>query len=143
MVLEVLDIGTTIKEKVEHVTSTLNKRRRTSSSTVDNVQDSAVDTEDEEDEEKNASTHFLSTQENKLFELQQHFVRHVNTLPVFGFHSVKFGLDIFKSYLILLLVNEKEIEPTVIKKSEPFCIFQVRKQSVPRNDEFHWWCNYP
>ena len=75
---------------------------------------------EEEEEEQKASTQFLLMQKNKLSDLQQHFERYVNTLPVFGFNSAKYDLNLIKSYLIPILVNEKEIEPTVIKKSNQF-----------------------
>ena len=66
---------------------------------------------------------FLSTQTNKIIELQQHFERYVNTLPVFGFNSAKYNLNLTKSYNFLLLVNEEEIEPTVIKKANQIVSF--------------------
>ena len=89
MGLEFLNISTTFKEKIGRQMSTLNKRRRTTSLNFENVQDSAIDTEDEKDEEKDPSAQFLPTQINKLFELPQYFERFVNTLPVFGFNSAK------------------------------------------------------
>ena len=45
--LKFLKIGTTIQEKLERVTLTLNKRKPTISPTSENDQDSAVHTEDE------------------------------------------------------------------------------------------------
>ena len=115
--LKFLIIDTTIMEKLERVTSTLNKGKWTFSLTFDNDQDSAVDTEDEQDEEKDTSTQFLSTQENTLLELPQHFERFVKTLPVFGVDSTDYDFILIKSYLILLLANEKGIEPKVIKEA--------------------------
>ena len=114
--LKFLIIGTTIREKLEHVTLTLNKKRRTFSPTFDKDQDPAVDTEDEEDKKEDASTQFESTQKKKVLELQQHFERYVNTLPVFAFNNAKYDLILIKPYFIRLLLNEKEIKPTVIKK---------------------------
>ena len=60
---------------------------------------------------------FVDSKKNKLIELQQHFDRYVNTFPVFGFNSAKYDLHLIKAYFIPLLVNEQEIEPTVIKKA--------------------------
>ena len=39
---------------------------------------------------------------------------------MFGFKSAKYDLDLIKSYLLPILVNEREIEPTVIKKANQF-----------------------
>ena len=54
----------------------------------------------EEEEELDMSTQFLQIQQNQLLELQQHFERYVNTLPVFGFNSGKYDLSLIKSYIL-------------------------------------------
>ena len=108
MGLKFTNIGTTIKEKLERITSTLNKRRRTFSPTFHIDRDSAFDNEDEEVEEKDASTQFLSSHSINLFELQQHFERYANALTVFGFNSAKYDLNLIKSYPIPLIVNGKK-----------------------------------
>ena len=41
-------------------------------------------------------------------------------LPVFGFNSAKFDLNLIKSYLLPVLVIERDIEPTVIKRAKQF-----------------------
>ena len=69
-------------------------------------------------ENKNcASTHFLQIQKNQLIDLQEHLERFYNVLPVFDFNSGKFDLDLIKSYLLPIVVNERDIESTVIKKA--------------------------
>ena len=118
------NIGIIIQNELERVTSTLNKRRRTFPLTSDIDQDSAVDTEHEEHEEKNASTQFFPSQRNKLFKLQQHFERYVNTLPKFDFNSAKYYLILMKSYFIIQVVKENEIEPTVLKKANKFVSYK-------------------
>ena len=40
-----------------------------------------------------------------------------------GFNSAKYDLNLIKSYLLLTLVNERDIEPTVIKKANQFISF--------------------
>ena len=47
-----------------------------------------------------------------------------NVLPIFGFNSEKFDLNLIKSYLLPILVNERNIEPTVIKKANQFISFK-------------------
>ena len=76
-------------------------------------------------EEKELSTQFLQTQKNQLVNLQEHFERYCNTLPVFGFNSAKYGINLIKSYLLPVLVNERQIEPTVIKKANQFVSFKL------------------
>ena len=66
------------------------------------------------------STQFLQLQKNHLIDLQEHFERYCNTLPVFGFNSAKYDINLIKSYLLSILVNERQIEPAVIKKANQF-----------------------
>ena len=44
----------------------------------------------------------------------------MNTLPVFGFNSGKYDLNLIKSYLLPYLIHERDIQPTVIKKANHF-----------------------
>ena len=39
---------------------------------------------------------------------------------MFGFNSAKYDLKLIKSYLLPILVNERDLEPTVIKKANQF-----------------------
>ena len=66
------------------------------------------------------STQFLQMQKSKLIDLQEHFERYCNTLPVFGFNRAKY---VIKSCLLLVLVNERQIEPAVIEKANRFVSF--------------------
>ena len=54
----------------------------------------------------------------------QYLERYTNTLPVFGFNSGRYDINLIKSYLIPYLINEKEIEPSVIKKANDFVSFK-------------------
>ena len=42
---------------------------------------------------------------------------------MFGFNSAKYDLNLIKSCLLPILVNERDIEPTVIKKANQFIAF--------------------
>ena len=59
-------------------------------------------------------------QKNQLIDLQEHFNRYCNVIPVFGFNSAKYDINLIKSSLLPILVNERDIEPTVIKKANQF-----------------------
>ena len=63
-------------------------------------------------------------QKNQLIDLQEHFERYCNVLPVFGFNSAKNDNNLIESYLSPILVNERGIEPTVIKKANQFVSFK-------------------
>ena len=80
--------------------------------------------QDDCDSEKCASTHFLQTQKYQLMDLQETRERYFNVLPVFGFNSAKYDLKLIKSYLLPILVNERDIEPTVLKKTNQFISFE-------------------
>ena len=43
---------------------------------------------------------------------------------MFGFNSAKYDLNLIKSYLLPILLNEGDIEPTVIKKANQFISFK-------------------
>ena len=61
---------------------------------------------------------------NQRNDLEESLERYCNVLPVFGFNSAKNGLNLIKSYLLLIPVNERDIEPTVIKKANQFIWFK-------------------
>ena len=77
-----------------------------------------------ETEDRNASKNFLRYQQKQLLDLQGHFNNYVDTLPVFGFNSGKYDLNLIKSYLIPHLLNDKAVTPTVIKKANQFISFK-------------------
>ena len=116
MKLNFIEIETAIKTKLYPVLEQLNQRRNRVSNFVD---DCIV-----EEEEKDSSTQFLQMQKNQLIDLQEHFERYCNVLPVFGFNSANYDINLIKSYLLPILVNERDIEPTVIKKANQFVSFK-------------------
>ena len=75
---------------------------------------------DDCDNETCTSTQFLHTQKKQLIDLQEPLERYCNVLPIFGFNSAKYDLNLIKSYLLPNLVNERNIEPAVIKKANQF-----------------------
>ena len=80
--------------------------------------------QDDCDNEVCASTQFLQIQKNQLIDLQETLERYCNVLPVFGFNSANYDLNLIKSYLLPILVNEQNIQPTVIKKANQFISFK-------------------
>ena len=75
-------------------------------------------------DEKELSTQFLQMHKNHIIGLQEHFERYCNTFPVFGVNSAKYDINLIKSYLLRILVNERQIGPTVIKKAKRFVSFK-------------------
>ena len=63
-------------------------------------------------------------QKNQLIELQEHLERYCNVLPVFGFNSAKNDINLIKSYLLPVLINERNMEPIVIKKANQSLSFK-------------------
>ena len=107
-------IENSIKTRVNSNFEKLNERKNESTPIFEfqNIED--------EEEEIDMSSQFLQIQKNQLLELQQHFERYVNTLPVFGFNSGKYDLSLIKSYFLPYLFHERDIQPTVIKKANYF-----------------------
>ena len=116
MKLNFIEVDTAIKTKLCAVLEQLNQRRNRVSNFVD---DCFV-----EEEEKDLSTQFLQMQKNHIIDLQEHFERYCNVSPVFGFNSAKYDINLIKSYLLPTLVNERDIEPTVMKKANQFVSFK-------------------
>ena len=77
------------------------------------------------DNEICASTQFLQIEKNQLIDLQESLQRYCNVLPVFGFNSAKYDLNLIKSFLLPILVNERDIEPIVFMKSNQFISFKL------------------
>ena len=81
--------------------------------------------QDESENEICASTQFLHIQKNQLIDLQETLERYCNVLPVFGFNSAKYDLNLIKSSLLPIPVNERDLEPTVIKKANQVISFKI------------------
>ena len=79
---------------------------------------------DDCDDEICASTQNLQIQKNQLIDLLETLERFCNVLLVFRFNSAKYGFNLIKSFLLPILVNERDIEPTVIKKANQFISFK-------------------
>ena len=61
---------------------------------------------------------------NQLFDLQESLERYCNVLPVFGFNSANYDINLIKSCLLPILGSEQDIEPSVIKKANQFISFK-------------------
>ena len=56
----------------------------------------------------------------------QNLERYTNILPVFGFNSCWYDINLIKSYLIPYHISEKkEIEPPVFKEANDFVFFKI------------------
>ena len=121
MKLTFIEVETAIKIKLSSVLEQLNQRHSQKERIIDFGDDEYFnDTADENE----LSTQFLQMQKNQLIDMNEHFERYCNTLPVFGFNSAKYDINLIKSYLLPILVNERRIEPTVIKKANQFVSFK-------------------
>ena len=116
MKLNFIETQTAIKIKLCAILEQLEERRNGVSNFVD---DCIV-----EEKEEDFSTQFLQRQKNQLIGIQEHFERYCNVFPVFGFNSAKYDINLMKSYLLLILVNERDVEPTVIRKANQFVSFK-------------------
>ena len=119
--LRFIELETAIKIKISSILEQLNQRH--------SQREGVIDFDDEEyfndtAEVKELSTQFLQMLKNQLIVLQEHFERYCNTLPVFGFNNAKHDINLIKSYLLPILVNEQQIEPAVIKKANQFVSFK-------------------
>ena len=121
MKLRFIEVETAVKIKLSSILEQLNQRL--------SQQERVVDFDDDEcfndtAEEKELSTQFLQLQKNQLIDLQEQLERYCNTLLLFGFNSAKYDINLIKLYLLPILVNERQIEPTVIRKANQFVSFK-------------------
>ena len=120
MKLKFLEVETAIKCKLTQTLEPLNERRCRNQRVFEFKDQGFVD----DSEEKDASTQSLQLQKNQLIELQEHLERYCNVLLVFGFNIAKYDFNLIKSYLLPILINERNIEPTVIKKANQYVSFK-------------------
>ena len=121
MKLKFLEKETAIKSKLTRTLETINERRCRNQRGFE-FEDHCFE---DDKEEKDASTQFLQMQKNQLIELQEHLERYCNVLSVFGFNSSKYDINLIKSYLLPILINERNMEPIVIKKANQFVSFKL------------------
>ena len=62
--------------------------------------------QDDCDNEICASTNFLQIEKPQSMDLQKILELHCNVLPVFGFNSAKYDLNLNKSHVLPILVND-------------------------------------
>ena len=110
MKLNFLEAETAIKSKLTQTLQSLNERRRRNPR-VFYFEDQCF----EED---------LKMQKNQLIELQEHPEHSCNVLPVFGFNTAKYDINLIRSYLLPILINERNMQPTVNKKANQFASFK-------------------
>ena len=112
MKLKFLEVETAIKSKLTRTLESLNERRYRNPCAFE-FKDHCFE---DDNEEKDASTQILQMQKNQLTELQEHIERYCNVFSVFGFDSAKYDINLIKSYLLPIHINERIMEPSVIKK---------------------------
>ena len=73
-----------------------------------------------------SKTYQHSSCKSKIFNYStyRNFERYCNVLPVFGLDNAKYDRKPIISYLLAILVNERDIEPTVKKKPNQFGSFK-------------------
>ena len=118
--LKFLEVETAIKRELIRTLESLNERHCRNQCFFE-FEDQCFE---DDNEDKDASTQFLEMQKNQLIELQEHLEHYCNVLPVFGFNSAKNDINLSKSYLLPILINERIMEPTVIKKANQFVSFK-------------------
>ena len=121
MKLWFIEVETAIRIKLSSILEQLNQRHSQREGAIDFDNDEYFN---DTAKEKEFSTQFLQMQKNQLIDLQEHFGRYCNTFLAFGFNSAKYDINLIKSYLLPILVSERQIEPTVIKKANQFVSFK-------------------
>ena len=119
--LRFIEVETAIKIKLSSILQQLNQRHSQRERVIDYDNDEYFN---DTAEKKELSTQFLQMQKNHLIDLQEHFERYYNTLPVFCFNSAKYDINLIKSQLLPNLVNERQIEPAFIRKANQFVPFK-------------------
>ena len=79
-----------LAEKKKAIFSILNERGSFNKSEAREYEDESIENEEETD----ASTHFLRIQKNQLIGLMHHLEKYTNTLQVFGFNSGRYDINL-------------------------------------------------
>ena len=114
------EVETAIKSQLIRTLESLNERRCRKQRVFEFEDDCFED----DNENKDASLQFLLVQKKQLIDLQGHLERYCNALPVFGFNGAKYDINLIKIYLLTILINETNMEPTVIKKANQLVFFK-------------------
>ena len=108
------DIKTTIKYKLGTILENLTQRHiRREQANLDDC-----------DNETCIFTQFFQIQKKQLIDLQEHLECYCNVLPAFDFNSAKYDLHLKESCFLSVLLNERNIEPTVIERTNQFISFK-------------------
>ena len=91
--------------------------------------------EEETEEEQDVSPQFFY-KHKRLIDSQNYLERYCNVLPIFGLNSSKYDVNVIKSYLLLLFVNEGKIDPKVIRKANRFVCFKFGDVQLPDTLKF-------
>ena len=75
---------------------------------------------DIEDEDSSYEMKVQKSKLRKLLNLKDQVNRYCNELPVFGFNSSRYDLNLIKDYLLKILLLERNCSPSVIRKSNQF-----------------------
>ena len=79
-----------LAEKKKAIFSIHNERGSFNKSEAREYEDESIENEEETD----ASTHFLRIQKKQLIGLMHHLEKYTNTLPVFGFNSGRYDINL-------------------------------------------------
>ena len=118
MKLKFLEVETTIKSRLTRPLESINERG-CRNQRVFEFEDQFFENNNDE---KDTSTHLLQMQKNRTIELQEHLERYCNVLRVFGYISAKYDINPFKSYLLLILINERSMW---LKKPTNLCVLSL------------------
>ena len=90
MKLNFIEVETAIKIKLCAILEQLNQGRNRAERLSIFLDDCVLE------EEEDLPTQLLQIQKNQLIDLQEHFERYCNVLPVFGFNSAKKDINLIK-----------------------------------------------
>ena len=111
--IKFIEVETAIRNKLCSILGQL-KQRHSQSERVNDCDDDEYFNDTAE--EKELSTQFLQMQRNLLIDLQEHFERYRNMLPVFGFNSANYDINLIKSYLYQFLLMNNKLNQQLSKK---------------------------
>ena len=123
-----LEIENNVKKRLHTFFSILNERVSFNKSEAREYEDECIKDEGETD----ASTHFLMNQKNQMIDLMQHLERYAKTLPVFGFNSGRYDINLIKPFLIPYIINGMKLNLQLLRNQTTSCPLNLEMfSSVP------------
>ena len=111
-----------LDEKLNLITETLPENQPIDQIEVTSIPflEAEANLEISEDDEIDYDVKIRNSELRKLSQIKEEVSKYCDDLPVFGFNSSRYDLNLIKEFLLKILLNERNCSPAVIRRSNSF-----------------------